>query len=187
MTWSVVDSKPDCEPSRSHSDNITWPFSCRKVRGSDKQNDENEISKYFDMILAWSRGDLHPVEPEDSAWIILDDRQGVTFAGEVFLKDSAVDDERIFKAFCNRYRLLVLERLRTGEKCACDLLEHIDISQSNLSHHMGILVESGIVSARQVGKWTYYSIDPMGAERAIGRLTWLTEVNHTEGVGNCGE
>ena len=45
----------------------------------------------------------------------------------------------VFKAFCNEYRLQVLERLRSGEKCACDLQEHIDISQSNLSHHMKIL------------------------------------------------
>ena len=45
-------------------------------------------------------------------------------------------DSVVFKAFCNEYRLQILERLSTGEKCACDLQEHLDISQSTLSHHM---------------------------------------------------
>lgn len=88
-------------------------------------------------------------------------------------------DATVFKAFCNEYRLQALERLRTGEKCACDLLEHIQISQSNLSHHMKILVESGVVNARQEGKWTYYSINPDGAAHAVARLAELMKV---EGV-----
>ena len=85
-------------------------------------------------------------------------------------------DATVFKAFCNEYRLQALERLRTGEKCACDLLEHIQVSQSNLSHHMKILVESGVVNARQEGKWTYYSINPDGAAHAVARLVELTKV-----------
>jgi ArsR family transcriptional regulator len=92
------------------------------------------------------------------------------------MDDQVQADATIFKAFCNEYRLQALERLRTGEKCACDLLEHIQISQSNLSHHMKILVESGVVNARQEGKWTYYSIDPDGAARAVARLAELTKV-----------
>ena len=85
-------------------------------------------------------------------------------------------DATVFKAFCNEYRLQALERLRTGEKCACDLLEHIQVSQSNLSHHMKILVESGVVNARQEGKWTYYSINPDGAAHAVARLAELPKV-----------
>ncbi|MCC6108670.1 MAG: metalloregulator ArsR/SmtB family transcription factor [Denitrobacterium sp.] len=92
-------------------------------------------------------------------------------------------DARVFKAFCNEYRLQVLERLRTGEKCACDLLDHIDISQSNLSHHMKILVDSGVVSARQDGKWTHYSIDPEGARAAVELLEELTTIRG--GGGGC--
>ncbi len=92
-------------------------------------------------------------------------------------------DARVFKAFCNEYRLQVLERLRTGEKCACDLLENIDISQPNLSHHMKVLVESGVVSARQDGKWTRYSIDPAGARAAVELLEELTTVR--DGGAGC--
>lgn len=94
-------------------------------------------------------------------------------------------DAKVFKAFCNEYRLQVLERLRTGEKCACDLLESIDISQSNLSHHMKILVESGVVSARQDGKWTYYSIDAEGAKKAKDLLEELTTVHGSQSRSHC--
>jgi len=96
-------------------------------------------------------------------------------------------DARVFKALCNEYRLQALELLRTGEKCACVLNERIDVSQSTLSHHMKILVESGIVSARQEGKWTHYSIREDGARRAMALLAEIVGVDGDAGGGcSCG-
>lgn len=96
-------------------------------------------------------------------------------------------EARVFKALCNAYRLRVLEMLRTGEKCACDLNERIDVSQSTLSHHMRILVESGIVCARQEGKWTRYSISEEGARRAMALLAQIVGVEGDGGSGcSCG-
>ena len=57
--------------------------------------------------------------------------------------DQYLSDARIFKAFCDENRLQILELLRTGEKCACALLEQLHISQSTLSYHMRILCDSG--------------------------------------------
>ena len=58
-------------------------------------------------------------------------------------------DERktalIFKAFCDENRVRILNLLRSGEKCACRLLEELSISQPTLSHHMKILCDSGFV------------------------------------------
>ena len=82
---------------------------------------------------------------------------------------------RVFKAFCDESRLMVLEMLQSGEKCACMLLEKLEISQPTLSHHMKILVDSGIVSARKSGKWTYYSFSNEGVEIAKDLLNKLTE------------
>ena len=73
---------------------------------------------------------------------------------------------RVFKAFCDENRLQILEMLRSGEKCACKLLEELQISQSTLSHHMKILCDAGIVQGRKDGKWVHYSLDPAGAKRA---------------------
>lgn len=73
---------------------------------------------------------------------------------------------KVFKAFCDVNRLQILEMLRSGEKCACKLLEDLHIGQSTLSHHMKILCDSGVVHGRKEGKWVHYSIDPAGAARA---------------------
>lgn len=86
-------------------------------------------------------------------------------------------DARVFKAFCDVNRLQILELLRSGEKCACKLLEDLQISQSTLSYHMKILCESGIVVGRAEGKWTHYSISPAGAQQARERLEQLTRTD----------
>jgi ArsR family transcriptional regulator len=91
-----------------------------------------------------------------------------------YLESTYVRDAKIFKAFCDENRLMVLESLRSGEKCACALIEILGIGQSALSYHMKILVESGIVSARQEGKWTHYSISEAGSARAIELLHEIT-------------
>ena len=71
---------------------------------------------------------------------------------------------------------MILEMLQNGEKCACVLLVKLRISQPTLSHHMKILVDSGIVSARKDGKWTYYSISATGSENAARLLKEITAV-----------
>ena len=80
----------------------------------------------------------------------------------------------IFKAFCDESRLNILARLRGGEVCVCALSESLGIKQSALSYHMKILVRAGIVSARQEGKWTHYSISEPGAALAQELLKEIT-------------
>lgn len=98
------------------------------------------------------------------------------------------ENAKIFKAFCDETRLKVLSLLQSGEKCACELLEQVDVVQPTLSHHMKLLVESGVVSARKDGKWTYYSIDKRGSEDAKKLLEALTLIHACPGVRrNCDE
>lgn len=92
------------------------------------------------------------------------------------MKDKYLENARVFKAFCDETRLMVLELLQDGEKCACVLLEKVNVVQSTLSHHMKILVESGVVSVRKEGKWAYYSISESGSQYAAGLLSQLTTV-----------
>ena len=72
----------------------------------------------------------------------------------------------IFKAFCDENRVRILKLLNSGEKCACNLLEELEITQPTLSHHMKILCDSGIVVSRKEGKWMHYSISGEGVEAA---------------------
>jgi ArsR family transcriptional regulator len=87
------------------------------------------------------------------------------------------EQARVFKAFCDDNRLRILELLRSGEKCACVLIEKLDIGQSALSYHMKILVDSGVVESRQEGKWTHYKISEKGSLRALDLLKELTTPN----------
>lgn len=66
---------------------------------------------------------------------------------------------QIFKALGDENRIQILKMLQTGEKCGCELLDELNITQPTLSHHMKILSSSGIVKSRRDGKWLYYAID----------------------------
>ena len=64
----------------------------------------------------------------------------------------------IFRALADENRIRILELISREEKNAGELLEQLEVVQSTLSHHMKVLTESGLVSARKSGKWTYYAI-----------------------------
>ena len=81
----------------------------------------------------------------------------------------------IFKAFCDENRIRILKQLRTGEKCACVLLDNLQITQPTLSHHMKILCDADIVISRKEGKWIHYSISQSGGEYAVACLKALTD------------
>lgn len=71
----------------------------------------------------------------------------------------------VFKALSDENRIRILKLLHGGEKCACKLLEELNISQPTLSHHMKILCDSGLVTGRREGKWTHYAICCEGVRR----------------------
>lgn len=94
---------------------------------------------------------------------------------------------RIFKALCDENRLRILEILQSGEKCACKLLDDLNIQQSTLSHHMKTLCDAGIVKGRKEGKWTHYSIDVEGSKHAQEVLQQLLKVSCDEQECCCRE
>lgn len=65
----------------------------------------------------------------------------------------------ICKALGDANRLKIVRLLTGGERCACKLLEELEITQSTLSHHMKILTDCGLVRTRYVGKWSWYSLN----------------------------
>ena len=80
-----------------------------------------------------------------------------------------INDSRlaeIFKAFCDENRIKILRMLSNGEKCACKLLEELNVTQPTLSHHMKILCDSGVVAGRKEGKWICYTLSDEGLKCA---------------------
>ena len=80
------------------------------------------------------------------------------------------ENAKVFKALCDSKRLKIIDIIKDEEKCACVLLDKLDLSQSGLSYHMKILTDAGLVNARQDGKWTHYSIKDNGIDEVIQLL-----------------
>ncbi|MEM0100788.1 MAG: metalloregulator ArsR/SmtB family transcription factor [Candidatus Methanomethyliaceae archaeon] len=65
---------------------------------------------------------------------------------------------KIFKALADPIRLQILELLRSGEKCVCEIISHINFPQPVISRHLKILKNCGIVKDRHLGNKRLYSI-----------------------------
>jgi len=65
---------------------------------------------------------------------------------------------KFFKALSDEKRIRILKLLTVREMCVCELMIALDVTQPNLSHHLGILENQGFVNRRKEGKWAYYSL-----------------------------
>ncbi len=65
----------------------------------------------------------------------------------------------IFKALAHPTRLRILDLLRNGEQCVCEIFPALDMEQSNISRHLSILRKEGILSMRKEGLNVYYRVD----------------------------
>lgn len=75
----------------------------------------------------------------------------------------AIDTARaaqLFHALSDETRLGIIEMLRDGERCVCDLQGDLDAAQSRLSFHLKVLRDAGLVTDRKEGRWSYYKIVP---------------------------
>ena len=93
----------------------------------------------------------------------------------------------VFKALSDENRIRILKLLHDGEKCACKLLEELNISQPTLSHHMKILCDAEIVTGRKDGKWTHYSICCDGVKHIRGLMKELLSAENLPTDCECKE
>ena len=81
----------------------------------------------------------------------------------------------------NPKRLEIIDLLRDGEKSVGDLLQVMDISQSNLSQHLGLMRQKGIVSARREGLNAYYRLSSPKIIRACRLMRQVLMEHLAEG------
>ena len=65
---------------------------------------------------------------------------------------------RRFRVIGEPMRIRILDRLRDGEASVLDLADVLETSQQNVSKHLGVLHDAGIVSRRKDGTHAYYAI-----------------------------
>ncbi len=64
----------------------------------------------------------------------------------------------ILKALAHPSRLFIVEKLRDGEHCVCELTEMLGIDTSTVSKHLAILKRAGIVRGEKRGLKIFYSL-----------------------------
>ena len=80
---------------------------------------------------------------------------------------------QVFKALADPTRVQLLSMIAAAdgaEACICDLTGQLALSQPTVSHHMKQLVDAGLVTREQRGKWAYYRVEGQALERIAGAL-----------------
>jgi len=73
---------------------------------------------------------------------------------------------RYLRIILEESRLRLLCILQEGEHCVCEMLDHVDMSQSLVSHHLKDLKDAGLVSDQKRGLRKYYSLTDQGKQIA---------------------
>lgn len=80
---------------------------------------------------------------------------------------------RIFKALGDPTRVRLLSLIAAqgdGEACVCELTEPVGLSQPTVSHHLKQLVDAGLLTREQRGRWSYYRVVPAALKSLAGAL-----------------
>lgn len=83
--------------------------------------------------------------------------------------DEGVDPQKtslMFKALSDEIRVKFVMELMDGEKCACDLMKALHLTQPALSHHAQILIASGLVDTKRIGRWTHFALNQQNLAEA---------------------
>jgi ArsR family transcriptional regulator len=94
----------------------------------------------------------------------------------------------MFHALSDETRIGVLQMLRGGERCVCDLQDELGAAQSRLSFHLRVLKDAGLVSDRREGRWAYYAIVPDALQEAHDVVRELASATSRRGLrvlGTC--
>lgn len=92
----------------------------------------------------------------------------------VVTDEAAATLARMFKALGDPTRVKLLSMIAAsaeGEACVCDMTEPVGLSQPTVSHHMKLLVDAGLATREQRGKWAYYRVAPEVLHSLASALT----------------
>ena len=73
----------------------------------------------------------------------------------------------IFKSLASANRLRIVAALTSRPACVCELGQALKLNQSNLSRHLRVLENAGLVESRRAGGWTDYKLVERGGNKPI--------------------
>lgn len=99
-----------------------------------------------------------------------------TCAAPVLAEAAARKTARLLKAIADPNRLRLLSIVKHGPSdgtCVCDLTEPLQLGQPTVSHHLKILVDSGLLAREKRGTWAYYTLVPGSLDKAAELISEL--------------
>jgi ArsR family transcriptional regulator len=93
----------------------------------------------------------------------------------------------LFHALSDATRLSILEMLRGGERCVCELQDELGAAQSRLSFHLRVLKDAGLITDRREGRWAYYRIVPEALDEVHDHSVAMRPTKGTLPVLRTGE
>lgn len=93
---------------------------------------------------------------------------------------------KISKALSDKNRVEIIKLLSDEELCACKLLEHFEIKQPTLSHHMKLLAETGLVNVTKKSTWSYYTLNNEKLEEFKAFIEDCMNNKYSLEADNCG-
>ena len=64
----------------------------------------------------------------------------------------------IVKAIAHPLRMAIVDFLKDGEQCVCDIAEHVDSERSNVSRHLSVMLNAGVLGYRKEGLKVIYKL-----------------------------
>jgi len=64
----------------------------------------------------------------------------------------------VFKALGHPLRLAVIDALRSGPQCVCEIAEATGAERSNISRHLALMVHAGVLASRKQGQMVFYKL-----------------------------
>ena len=74
-------------------------------------------------------------------------------------------------------RLAILRELAHAPKCVTDIQDLVEVAQANVSQHLAVLRDKGLVASRRDGQWAYYSLT---SQKTVQAVDLLREVMHEQ-------
>ena len=90
------------------------------------------------------------------------------------------DVVRIAAALSDPSRVRLLWACFGGERCVCQLVELLGLSNATVSKHLSLLRDAGLLVSRKEGRWVHYRLPPEPSEAAREATEWVRR--HGEGL-----
>lgn len=87
--------------------------------------------------------------------------------------------ERLLRVLADPLRMQILTLLAAEQLCTCHLVELTGARQTNISNHLRVLRNAGLVAAEPAGRFTYYRLLPDPLAALGGQLSALAGQAHT--------